>query len=228
MNKLTSQFTYYAPEDAEWPTGMKTAAMISEQVGLPEKRILELAEAQYIPHWRLDGGEPMFKVVEVKKWAAINILSRADGKSYPVELRVMVNPPDAVDAPLSIRDIPHLKSVPLGYPAGVYFLVNGDEVVYIGQSVSPLARIGQHKDSKEYDKAFMIPVPREELDHVEGALIRLFNPVLNGGDREVAIGLGNRDNDRDVFGKYAPNLMELPSDSSGHTPETQTQQHLAS
>ena len=50
----------------------------------------------------------------------------------------------------------------------------------MGQSTNPLSRIPAHKD-KKFNEAYMLPVPTCDLDAVEGALIRLLKPPLNGG-----------------------------------------------
>lgn len=63
---------------------------------------------------------------------------------------------------------------------GVYFLVKGSCVVYVGQSTNVLARIAQHaKDGKDFDRACYIPCSESELDVVESLYIWSLRPVLN-------------------------------------------------
>ena len=69
--------------------------------------------------------------------------------------------------------------VPDGVLCGVYFLLDGEEVVYVGQSVNVYARVANHRESKRFATAICIPVPRDELDAVESAFIRRLRPRLN-------------------------------------------------
>lgn len=63
---------------------------------------------------------------------------------------------------------------------GVYFLVSGSEVVYVGQSVNVHARIAEHSRWKEFDSAAFISVPKDALDFVESFYIHTLSPRLNG------------------------------------------------
>ena len=209
MDTLRKEIINHFTEDSDskWPSGLQNAAKIAEQLRIPAEKILELANAHYIPHWRLDNGEPLFQIGEVKKWAAKNLLNRIEGQDYPINLRIMVMPPAPISAPLEIREIPDLRQIPLHEcPSGIYFLVDNNKVVYIGQSVNPLMRISEHRKDKKFTQAYMIPVPKSLLDAVEGALIRAMNPPLNSGAREVATGPGNCDKDQAVLAKFAHGL----------------------
>ena len=64
------------------------------------------------------------------------------------------------------------------------------EVVYVGQSVNFLRRLGKHfspwsdrdkkyKDSREYDLIAYIPCEKENLDKLEQYLINKYNPIYN-------------------------------------------------
>jgi hypothetical protein len=61
----------------------------------------------------------------------------------------------------------------------VYVLKQGDEVVYVGQTVNLSGRISSHRCTKAFDSCQWAPVPREDLNRVEAALIEHFNPRLN-------------------------------------------------
>lgn len=65
---------------------------------------------------------------------------------------------------------------------GVYFLVHGDEVVYVGQSVNVYGRVMGHftGPEKQFDRATWVPVEREDLDVVESLYIHALRPRLNG------------------------------------------------
>jgi len=64
---------------------------------------------------------------------------------------------------------------------GVYFLIEGEKIVYVGQSVEVTARVTSHmKDrNKVFDRAAYIPVPEERLDEVELFWIRALRPEFN-------------------------------------------------
>ena len=47
-------------------------------------------------------------------------------------------------------------ALPLEKVSGVYFLVDGDEVVYVGQAVNVYSRVGQHTD-KRFDRYAFVP-----------------------------------------------------------------------
>jgi hypothetical protein len=210
MEKL-EKHVHFATQSSGWPSALKKASDVAVTLGITEERVLELANALYIPHWRIDGGEPLFQISEVKQWASRNLLAYIGGQDLPIQLRVMIQPPPAVDAPESISEIANLRQVPIGeYPPGVYFLVHHDEVVYIGQSTNPMARIAQHTD-KEFSSAYLLPVPSYALDAVEGALIRVMNPKLNSGNKPIAYGPGNRNDDLQALKTYAPGLNPLVS-----------------
>ena len=71
---------------------------------------------------------------------------------------------------------------------GVYFLCQGDEVVYVGQSVSVPDRVMSHiRESrrpagKMFDplRIFYLPVPESELLRVESEFIARLRPRYNG------------------------------------------------
>jgi len=163
------------------PTGLKLASEITEQTKLSEKRLLELADAQVLPHYRVDGGIPYFNVTEVKMWVAFNLVQKIEGKSIqPINL---VAPVDgfAEKPPKCIADVPNLKQVPDDYEPVVYFLSLEDEVVYVGQSTSVIQRMKSHRSSgKIFDRVYAIPCPRSELDYLESKFINMLSPKLNG------------------------------------------------
>jgi hypothetical protein len=62
---------------------------------------------------------------------------------------------------------------------GVYFLIGGDKVIYVGQSVNVYARIAQHYD-KRFDSFAFIPCGKDMLDSLESLYIHVLRPPLNG------------------------------------------------
>ena len=212
MSKRPACDVLHVTSEDEWPTGLKTADEIAEVVGVTPERIRELAAAHMIPHWRVDNGSPLFKLTEVKKWAAKNLMTRIEGGELPLALRIMIDPPAAKDAPPALREIRNLRAIPIHeYPPGVYFLVGKhgrkpDVVLYVGQSINPLARVGQHRKDRAFERAYYIPVPSWMLDGVEGALIRALNPPLNSGARATACGPGDPREDARMLEEYAPGV----------------------
>lgn len=71
----------------------------------------------------------------------------------------------------------NVVEIPPAHPPGVYFLMQGDEIVYVGQSVSPGARIAQHVKDKNFDRVLLIPTIN--LSEVETKYIKLLRPKYN-------------------------------------------------
>ena len=164
----------------------KTANEISEKVHLSEARLLQLADSGLIPHYRVDG-QPRFVITQVKQWIEKNLVQEVSGYSMPLDMRPVLLADKARDVPPQLRGMGRIMAIPsVLYPTGVYFLCLGDEIIYIGQATSPASRISQHSEmGKVFDRAFLIPVPKDELSQVEGAFIRLFKPRLNGGENRL-------------------------------------------
>ena len=184
MNPPQHSITY---KTDNYPTSLKTHHETSEVIsgGLSAERIMELAESGYMPHYRIDGGIPLFKVTEVKAWISQNAIYKSEGRSISDALRIVVPAPEVVDTPPNaLRNIPHLQQLPRwGYQPGVYFLCLKGEVVYVGQSVHPSARVSNHQtdSQKNFDTVYLLPVPQSELNDVESAFIHHLMPVQQGG-----------------------------------------------
>lgn len=67
--------------------------------------------------------------------------------------------------------------------AGIYFLVQGDRIIYVGQSANVYQRASAHRSSKDFDKIHIIQCPVEELRRLESLYIKRFNPELNRAGR---------------------------------------------
>ncbi len=81
--------------------------------------------------------------------------------------------------PEALRDIPGITELnqQWGY---IYFLVDDDEVVYVGQTTQSLfKRIDQHRTTKYFDRIYSITVLRSELNTVETHWIRTIKPKYN-------------------------------------------------
>lgn len=168
-----------------WPTGLVSASVLAEEMGLSEQRILQLADAGYWPHYRLDGGAPLFKKSESREWAAKNLMQRFAAAEPTLEFKVMLSatgtvrsmPPTALHGLQNLTELTHFLQ-----PPGVYFLCLADEVVYVGQSIKPVTRVETHRadKNKQFDRVYFIPVPEFLLNAVEREFIAYFRPRFNG------------------------------------------------
>lgn len=184
--QVPSQATDSGRLSRTWPANLLTAAEAAKLTYLSEQRLLDLADSRYVPHWRIDGGIPLFKISELKSWILENIAEFNNGASLPTRIVVIATgqPPSPQDVPESIRGINNLRDASsMVSMSGIYFLCQGDAVVYVGQSVSVGGRIATHihEGKKSFDRAFFFSWPTYDLNRMEGALIRALRPPLNGG-----------------------------------------------
>jgi predicted GIY-YIG superfamily endonuclease len=70
-------------------------------------------------------------------------------------------------------------SLPWNRACGVYFLLDGDEVVYVGQAVNVYSRIDHHR-GKKFDRYAFVPCQPSMLDRLESLYIHFLKPRLNG------------------------------------------------
>jgi hypothetical protein len=65
--------------------------------------------------------------------------------------------------------------------AGIYFLIDKDRIVYVGQSNNIYARVRRHahQRQKPFSRFSFIEVPLDQLTAVESAYIRHFRPKYN-------------------------------------------------
>jgi len=72
------------------------------------------------------------------------------------------------------------------YPPGVYFLLNGCEVCYVGQTVNLMCRLGDHQKSKRFSRVLFLPTVEAQLDFVERHYIDLLLPLYNKDARTMS------------------------------------------
>lgn len=70
------------------------------------------------------------------------------------------------------------RAVDVGVASYVYFLLQGKEVVYVGQTKNGLTRIYQHKD-KVFDMAYVMECDANELNRLENRYIFKYRPKYN-------------------------------------------------
>jgi len=77
----------------------------------------------------------------------------------------------------------HIAAEAMLYDAviGVYFLLQDDEVVYIGKSNDALRRLSQHRaeNQKTFNRVFMVRCQLVELDRLEALYIDKYRPKYN-------------------------------------------------
>ena len=64
--------------------------------------------------------------------------------------------------------------------SGIYFLIQDNEIIYVGQSVNIFARIATHIEQKEFDSYAYLECPPEQLNTYESLYIHTLRPKLNG------------------------------------------------
>tara|TARA_R100000808_G_scaffold7102_4_gene20916 strand:+ start:2073 stop:2615 length:543 start_codon:yes stop_codon:yes gene_type:complete len=61
----------------------------------------------------------------------------------------------------------------------VYVLFDGNNVVYVGQSVNPMSRIGAHNRDKTFTHYRVMPCRKKRMSYWESLLILRFKPKYN-------------------------------------------------
>lgn len=162
--------------------GLKTAHEAAPLVRMSITRVQELARAQILPHYRIDGGEPLFHLQSLKEYVRRYLTIAYDGAPLPLDLRPIVFTPATKPVPISLAKIQdRIAEYPAGeMPPCVYFLIEKNQVVYIGQSRNLPSRLSQHDgDGKTWDRVLFMPLPAADLLRVEAEWIAALTPPLN-------------------------------------------------
>lgn len=67
-------------------------------------------------------------------------------------------------------------------PCGIYFLISGQSVVYVGQSRTVMSRLASHFARIRFSRFAFLPVEERYLDIVESIYIHLLRPKFNGSE----------------------------------------------
>ena len=176
---------------------------VAEKTGVTAERLLDLAEAGYLPHWRIDGGPPMFSASEVKEWVVDNLVVRHEGAALPTKFFLIADrpPADGRMLPPVLRDVAGIRDISdvVSLRSGIYFLCHRSRVVYVGQATVAARRINEHTTTKDFDQVFFLPWPRWDLNQIEGAFIRLLEPPLNHAETGRLVGRGNPEKDKETL-----------------------------
>jgi hypothetical protein len=71
-------------------------------------------------------------------------------------------------------------AVPCAKASGIYFLIKGSEVIYVGQSLDMLHRIARHRrEGKDFDGYACVECEIDKLDEMEAQYIAAFAPRKN-------------------------------------------------
>lgn len=155
----------------------KTAAEISAATGIKIERIEELCRSGLMPHVYIDGSGPLFSHNDTISWIRKNLVEQHEGKAIQ-PLPVLYNA-NVFDVPAPLANIAdRLVLMPPCCFCGIYFLCEGNEIVYVGQSVNAGSRSTSHRD-KKFNSILILPVPEEKLNEVEAAFIGLLSPKYN-------------------------------------------------
>jgi hypothetical protein len=163
-------------------TGLKTAQEVATQVRVSPGRLEELANAMLVPHFRIDGGEPLFSPSSLKRYVQRHLTFICEGAPLPLYLRPVVLTPVRKEVPMALAAIQEqlCESPSVEIPPCVYFLIASGSVVYVGQTRSLAARLVQHMHSgKHWDRVLFVPLPEAELVRVEAYWIAALQPPLN-------------------------------------------------
>jgi predicted GIY-YIG superfamily endonuclease len=109
---------------------------------------------------------------------------RLRGETVTTVIQRFVTP---VKPKMDIEEIKQLRSsaIPIDDGYKIYFLFQGDEVVYIGQTRSLLSRISAHQNGtvdtakKDFDSISVVPSTKESVNDDERVYIGYYSPKHN-------------------------------------------------
>lgn len=74
------------------------------------------------------------------------------------------------------KDFIDLTNIPTTF---IYFLVQNQNVVYVGQTTKGLSRVYEHLSSKQFSNIYVIPCDKSDLDYLEDFYIFKYTPIYN-------------------------------------------------
>ena len=185
MNK--PKHTIYAVVDTVQPKDLVTLKEYcsNQKVGVSEERLLELLSLGYLPHYKIDDKDVLVRRAEINNWIRENLVEKSEGMKLPTFIRTQSILQLVDNVPKELKEFgSSLRGMDLAEDRGshscIYFLYDDDELTYVGQTAcNAYNRINDHKKTKMYTKAYYIPCPKSELDHLEQSLIKHFKPRDN-------------------------------------------------
>lgn len=169
--------------------GLMDANETTAYLKVPRDRLDAWTQSGHAPHYTIDGNGPYYKKSEIANWFRQNMVVRRGGMPVPKTLSLMQSVHSHAMSgaiPSCICALETLCAITLsGGCPGVYFLCDGNEVVYVGQSTNVVYRVATHimEGKKRFDhhRVFYVPCHPEALDKLEQQFIVQLNPKYNGG-----------------------------------------------
>jgi len=167
---------------------------VSEKLNLEPANIYMEMEQRAFPRPVKFGGTTVWVESEVDSWAVKHGRLDPVEKKDPQTIKQIRNEKkkhdlffDEQSNALTGRSIRSqreiVRAAQQGTPArvcGVYFLVKGNRVVYVGQSVNVYSRAANHFNNKTFDSWSFIPCEEKDLDVLESLYIHFLQPAQNG------------------------------------------------
>ena len=157
---------------------MLTARQAAELLGISVRSFYRLNDF----FWKKKGRGSRWSREELDKVLATCRVAAGEPSRWPKQPRVTAGKyitNQRFEALLKISNVIANKTkFPYSGPA-VYFLFQGDELVYIGQTVNLLARVASHFGRKGFDHFSHIICDRSELAALERIAIVKYRPKLN-------------------------------------------------
>ena len=159
-----------------------SASEVAEMTKLSEEKLLEHAQAGFAPCLIIDG-QYFFKK-RIFSWVKKHFVKVQKGITFPEKLTIFIDQPaieTTMGLPKEIRKLEGLKKYDFWhFPPCVYFLVHGNELVYIGQALHLPKRLFEHQRmGKVFDQVYFLEVPKSELNKIERMFIREIETKYN-------------------------------------------------
>lgn len=161
---------------------LMTAEEAAKYCHITPRRLIEFAKSGIAPCVIIDEDTYLFFKTDLLSWAKKNLVRAQPGQDFDFQLNVISGTPAEVHAiPDCLIPVSHrLKTLGnFGSNPVIYFLVKGASVVYVGQSLSLGGRISSHSNDKDFDYVLYFHYPKEFLNKVEAAFIRVLRPKYN-------------------------------------------------
>ena len=97
-------------------------------------------------------------------------------------------------------------NIPMKYETFIYFLIQNNVVVYVGQTKNNLGRPLSHRKEKKFNRIEIMPCDINDLDYIENYFIIKYQPKyntrINDGYKLITA--------RDRIRKYCNNNINIP------------------
>lgn len=191
---VSTRFLSLVPEAGTQVTG-KTLACVVLCVESRMGYIREHRKGQ----WRAEvfkHGQRLSKVLPTRE-SAEDWVTLTEAKAGALSRRFAAQPATIVDGPDLVTAVPRLvleaarsvphsplevmaAAIPTRRASGIYFLLLGGEVVYVGQSVDVLHRVARHRrEGRQFDAFSIIECEPQEMDELERKYILCLVPEGN-------------------------------------------------